>query len=223
MANPLPLQIAQPKSFHTYSGSTALSNFEIGSTTSSTSARTADRRRPGCWSALTGSAAKAKTAASRRSPPVRPAGTTPCTRSPSGASTRMGSELNGGKSGTWATAASWCATRSTPHAVTASQGPQRDALCEPARTAARLVAGGATTRLALSGPRSRAADDPTSAQSCLPCRCRGGWDREERVSTHAPPQLRHPLAGAERRCPRDPGPELDSTALYTRVARRSSK
>jgi hypothetical protein len=33
------------------------------------------------------------------------------------------------------------------------QGPQRDALCEPARTAARLVAGGATTRLALSGPR----------------------------------------------------------------------
>ena len=32
MANPLPLQIAQPKSFHTYSGSTALSNFEIGST-----------------------------------------------------------------------------------------------------------------------------------------------------------------------------------------------
>ena len=57
------------------------------------------------------------------------------------------------------------------------QGPQRDALCEPARTAARLVAGGATTRLALSGPRSRAADDHTSAQSCLPCRCRGGWDR----------------------------------------------
>ena len=31
IANPLPLQMARPKSFHTYSGSTVLGNFEIGS------------------------------------------------------------------------------------------------------------------------------------------------------------------------------------------------
>src|SRR5215475_2376622 len=61
-------------------------------------------------------------------------------------------------------------------------------------------------RLAVSRPRSCPADDHTPAQSRLPCRRTGGRDREECVSTHAPPQLRHPSAGAERRRPGDPGP-----------------
>ncbi len=51
-----------------------------------------------------------------------------------------------------------------------SQGPLRDAVCEPARAAARLVAGGTATRLAVPGPQPGPADDDAPAQSCLPCR-----------------------------------------------------
>jgi hypothetical protein len=50
------------------------------------------------------------------------------------------------------------------------QGPQRHAVTASARPVARVVEGGATTRLAISGPRSGAADDDTPAQSRLP-RC----------------------------------------------------
>ena len=96
----------------------------------------------------------------------------------------------------------------------AGQGPQgspRHAVAAAARTAARLVAGGAAAgrdaaaRLAVSGPQSgRAALDPP-AQPRRPCRGRGRRDQEARVAAHAAAQLRHPSAGAGRRHPRHPG------------------
>src|SRR6266581_3789533 len=57
------------------------------------------------------------------------------------------------------------------------QGPQRHAVTASARPVARVVEGGATTRLAISGPRSGAADDNTPAQSCLPRRGSAGRDQ----------------------------------------------
>src|ERR1700758_4914079 len=57
------------------------------------------------------------------------------------------------------------------------QRPQRHAVTASARALARVVEGDATTRLAISGPRSGAADDDTSAQSRLPRRGSARRDR----------------------------------------------
>ena len=65
------------------------------------------------------------------------------------------------------------------------QGPLRDAVAASARAAARLVEGGAPTGLAVSGPRSGAADDDAPAQSRLPCRGADGRDRQARIAAHA--------------------------------------
>ena len=97
----------------------------------------------------------------------------------------------------------------------AGQGPQRslcDALAPAARAVARLVAGGTPPRrdaaagLAVSraGPGQPA--DHTPAQPRRPRRRRGGRDQQAGDAAHAPPQLRHPPAGAGHRHPGDPGP-----------------
>ena len=61
------------------------------------------------------------------------------------------------------------------------------------------------TGLAVSGPRSCAADDHAPTQSCLPCRSPHGRDQQARIAPHLTAQLRHPPARAEHRYSRDPG------------------
>ena len=67
-----------------------------------------------------------------------------------------------------------------------------------------LVDGGTPARLAVSGPRSSAADDHPPAQSRLSYRGRGRRDQQTRVTTHVAAQLRHPSIGAEHRHSGDP-------------------
>jgi integrase/recombinase XerD len=62
----------------------------------------------------------------------------------------------------------------------------------------------APTRLAVSGPRSRPADDDAPAQSCLPCRSSHGRDQQACIAPHLEAQLCHPSARAEYRHSCDP-------------------
>ena len=64
---------------------------------------------------------------------------------------------------------------------------------------------GAAAGLAVSGPRSGAADDDTPAQSRLPRRSPHGRDQQARLAAHAAAQLCHPSARAEHRYQSDPG------------------
>src|SRR4030095_1005375 len=86
-----------------------------------------------------------------------------------------------------------------------SQGPQRHAVSTPARSAACVVEGSATTRLAVSRPRPSEADDHAPTQSRLPRRGAAGRDQQARIAPHITAQLRHPSARAEHRHSRDPG------------------
>ena len=95
------------------------------------------------------------------------------------------------------------------------QRPLRDAVSASARTAARLVEGGTTARLAVSRARPRAADDDASAQSRLSCRSPEGRDRQARIAPHLAAQLRHPPARAEHRYQSDPGPARNGDILPT--------
>ena len=60
-------------------------------------------------------------------------------------------------------------------------------------------------RLAVPWPGSDGSAEHPPAQPRHPRRCRYGQDRQARVDAHAAPLLRHALAGAEGRHPRDPG------------------
>ena len=77
---------------------------------------------------------------------------------------------------------------------------------QTARMAARLVAGGAASGLAVS--RSEPGQ-PDVGAPIEPRRARNGadgWHSQARVAPHPAAQLRHPSARTERRYPRDPGP-----------------
>lgn len=64
------------------------------------------------------------------------------------------------------------------------QGPQRYAFACSTRPAAGLVEGGASTGLAVPGPRSGPADDHAPAQSRLSRRCADGGDQQARLAAH---------------------------------------
>ena len=80
-----------------------------------------------------------------------------------------------------------------------------DAVATIARTAARMVAGGAAAGLALSRPEPDQSDDPASAQSRRHRRQRPGGHLQARVAAYPAAQLRDPPARAGRRHSRDPG------------------
>jgi integrase/recombinase XerD len=128
----------------------------------------------------------------------------------------------------WSSASS--RARACPCEGGGPQGPLRDAVAASARSAARLVEGGAAPGLAVSGARSGAAAHDAPTQPRLSCRRTDGRDRQARISAHAAAQLRDASARAEDRHSRDPEPapakagvllghkKLDTTALHTRVA-----